>query len=70
MQNFACNALCVCVSVCVCVCVCVCVRERGTGSHHSGVYSPSEIILKGTHYAPFYTDKYLISQECVCEVLA
>ncbi len=25
------------------VCVCVCVR--GTGSHHSGVYSPSEIVL-------------------------
>ncbi len=23
--------------LCVCVCVCVCVRERGTGSHHSGV---------------------------------
>ncbi len=30
--------------VCVCVCVCVCVWawERETGSHHSGVYSPSE----------------------------
>ncbi len=31
--------------VCVCVCVCVCERERETGSYHSGVYSPSEIIL-------------------------
>ncbi len=33
------------------VCVCVCVferereRERETGLHHSGVYSPSEIVL-------------------------
>ncbi len=29
----------------LCVCVCVCERERETGSHHSGVYSPSEIVL-------------------------
>ncbi len=27
------------------VCVCVCVRERETGSHHSWVYSLSEIVL-------------------------
>ncbi len=25
--------------------VCVCVCERGTGSHHSRVYSPSEVVL-------------------------
>ncbi len=40
---------CVCARVCVCVCVCVCVRERErereTQSHHSGVYSASEIVL-------------------------
>ncbi len=29
----------------LCVCVCVCERERETGLHHSGVYSPSEIVL-------------------------
>ncbi len=35
------------------LCVCVCERERErerereTGSHHSGVYSVSEIVLKG-----------------------
>ncbi len=37
--------VCVCVCVCVRVCVCVCVWVRGTGSHHSGVYSPSEKVL-------------------------
>ncbi len=49
---FKCGVLCVVyvyVSVCVCVCVCVCLcvreRERETGSHHSRVYSPSEIVL-------------------------
>ncbi len=54
MWNFAhcvcvrvCVCVCVreCVRVCVYVCVCVCVRERETGSHHSRVYSPSEIVL-------------------------
>ncbi len=34
-----------CVCVCVCVCVCERERERETGSHHSGVYSASEIVL-------------------------
>ncbi len=29
----------------LCVCVCVWERERERGSHHSGVYSPSEIVL-------------------------
>ncbi len=29
----------------VCVCVCERERERETGSHHSGVYSPSGIVL-------------------------
>ncbi len=33
------------IAACVCVCVCVWERERETGSHHRGVYSPSEIIL-------------------------
>ncbi len=40
---FKCRVLSIMHRVCVCVCVCVCVR--GTGSHHSGVYSPSEIVL-------------------------
>ncbi len=35
---------------CVCVCVCVCVWEREWGSHHSGVYSPSEIVLFANTY--------------------
>ncbi len=41
---FKCGALCACVCVCVCVCACVCVCVRG-GSHHSGVYSASEVVL-------------------------
>ncbi len=38
-------ALRACVRACVHACVCVCERERETWSHHSGVYSPSELIL-------------------------
>ncbi len=38
-------AACVCVCVCVSVRECVCVRERERRSHHSGVYSVSEIVL-------------------------
>ncbi len=34
-----------CVRVCVCVCVCERERERERRSHHSGVYSLSEIVL-------------------------
>ncbi len=32
-------------AILIAACVCVCVRERETGSHHSGVYSLSEIVL-------------------------
>ncbi len=49
---FACNAS--------CVCVCV----RGTGSHHSGVYSPSEIVLTAACVLQMHTSIITASRLC------
>ncbi len=52
--------------VCECVCVCVCVR--GTGSHHSGVYSPSEIVLT-TACVQIHTNIFTVSVTRLCSPL-
>ncbi len=52
---------------CVCVCVCVCVRE--TGSHHSGVYCPSEIILTTACVLQIHTSIITVSVTRLCSPL-
>ncbi len=58
--DFKCGVLCVTRRACVCVCV------RGTGSHHSGVYSPSEIILTAACVLQIHTSIITMSVTRLC----
>ncbi len=62
MGSFARDLLCVC--ACACACVCVCVRE--TESHHSGVYSSSEIFLTAACVLQIHTSIITVSVTRLC----